>query len=74
MDKEQIEELLKSYTDETGVINLEAASEALLEKVSTDGQGQKGTLTLEKIAQMTPEQVNQNWEEIQKVLKGAANE
>lgn len=67
MTKEEIKEVLEEFTNEEGVTDLDAASEALGQESSTD-EG----LTIEKVALMSPEEINANWEEVQKVLKEAA--
>lgn len=67
MKKEEIKEILEGLTSDEGVTDLEAASEALAQEPGASDEG----LTLEKIALMSVEEINENWEEVQKVLKGA---
>lgn len=68
MTKEEIKEVLAGFTNEEGVTDLDAASEALVQAPSPNDEG----LTLEKVALMSVEEINANWEEVQKVLKEAA--
>lgn len=68
MTKEEIKKILAGFTNEEGVTDLDAASEALLQAPSPNDE----RLTLEKVALMSVEEINANWEEVQKVLKEAA--
>lgn len=64
MKTEQIKQVLQEFIDANGVIDLDAACEAI------ESLGNNEALTLEKIAEMTSEQVNEQWDEVKKVLKG----
>lgn len=64
MKTEQIKQVLQEFIDKNGVIDLDAACEAIESLENNEA------LTLEKIAEMTSEQVNEHWDEVKKVLKG----
>ncbi|MGL9971608.1 hypothetical protein [Enterococcus sp. DIV1420a] len=72
MTAEDIKKVLEEFLDEEGQFDIDKASETLAE--SLEGSFSETELTLEKIAKMTPDQVNKNWKEIQTVLRGATGE
>lgn len=83
MTVEEIKKVLEQFIDEQGVIDLDKAAEELVQSMEESKGKQSESdkkenkdkfeeLTIEDIAQMTPEEINEKWDEVQKVLKGAA--